>query len=74
MWKVGDRVYPEWPDGPDPTDIAEVINITDDGWSKIRWISDTVESLVSPTGRIEEGANLRLANGSCKPPKHAYHH
>ena len=69
MWKIGDRVYPVWPDGPDISDVAEVIRVSDDGWSRVRWVSDTVESLVSPTGFIEEGACLKPINGyeTCKP-------
>jgi hypothetical protein len=59
MWRVGDRVYPVWPDGPDPTDIAEVIRVSDDGWSKVHWLSDTVESLVSPVGKTQDGAMLK---------------
>jgi len=59
MWNVGDQVYPVWPDGPDITDIAEVIKVSDDGWSVVRWIEDTVDDLVSPISRTQSGAILK---------------
>ena len=59
MWRVGDRVYPVWPDGADMGDVAEVVSVSDDGWSRVRWLSDTFEALVSPTGKTQYGAELR---------------
>jgi len=60
MWNVGDQVYPVWPDGPDVNDIAEVIRVSDDGWSVVRWIEDSADDLVSPTGRIQNGCILKM--------------
>ena len=63
MWSVGDQVYPVWPDGSDESDIAEVIKVSDDGWSVVRWVEDPADDLVSPIGRIQAGAILKSCEG-----------